>query len=126
MSEPKAPLGSIGWVDLTVPDAENVRDFYKAVVGWESGSVDMGEYQDFTMMPAGTESAVAGVCHARGGNADIPAAWMIYITVPDVAAAAKKCVEMGGEVLVGPKGEQAIFCVIKDPAGAVCGLFQAS
>jgi predicted enzyme related to lactoylglutathione lyase len=27
-------LGNIGWIDLTVPDAEAIRDFYRHVTGW--------------------------------------------------------------------------------------------
>lgn len=30
-------VGQIGWIDLTVPGAESVRDFYREVVG--SGAV---------------------------------------------------------------------------------------
>jgi len=26
--------GKIGWIDLTVPDAEAIRDFYQHVAGW--------------------------------------------------------------------------------------------
>ena len=33
--------------------------------------------------------------------------------------------ELGGEVLVGPRGEKARFCVIRDPAGAVAALYEA-
>ena len=29
-----ATRGKIGWIDMTVDDAEGVRDFYTAVVGW--------------------------------------------------------------------------------------------
>ena len=35
-------LGKIGWADLTVNDAETVRDFYRDVVGWTVQPVDMG------------------------------------------------------------------------------------
>ncbi len=34
--------GIIKWVDLTVDDAEGVRDFYSAVVGWQAVPVDVG------------------------------------------------------------------------------------
>jgi len=35
MSEQQKPeIGSLGWFDLTVPDAEKVRDFYSKVIGW--------------------------------------------------------------------------------------------
>ncbi len=118
------PNGSIAWVDLTVPDADKVRDFYKEVVGWDHEGCDMGEYEDYNMMPGGTKEPVGGICHARGSNAEMPASWMLYITVPDVDAAAAKVGERGGKVLVGPKGEKARFCVIRDPAGAVCALWE--
>ncbi len=35
-------VGKIGWIDMTVGDAPGVRDFYKAVVGWETDEIDMG------------------------------------------------------------------------------------
>lgn len=122
--EAELPLGAIAWIDLTVPNAAQVRDFYKEVVGWDHEGCDMGGYEDFNMLPPGTDQPVAGICHAVGANTGIPASWMIYITVPDVDAAAAACVEYGGEVLREPKGEQARMCVIRDPAGAVCALFE--
>ena len=73
-----AKLGTVGWIDLTVDDAESVRDFYSAVVGWRPESVDMGGYADFNMTTIDGEPR-AGVCHARGANEGIPPAWMIYI-----------------------------------------------
>jgi predicted enzyme related to lactoylglutathione lyase len=45
--ETASKAGSIAWIDLTVPDAERVRDFYCQVTGWQSESVDMKGYQDF-------------------------------------------------------------------------------
>ena len=125
MSEENKQIpGTIGWHDLTVPDADNVRDFYQAVVGWEPHPLDMGEYSDY-VMKASEDSAV-GVCHARGTNADQPAVWMMYIIVTDIEASAAKCVELGGKILKGPTGGQHNFCVIQDPAGAICSLYQAS
>ena len=59
--------GSISWTDLTVADAEAVRNFYQAVVGWTPEAQPMGEYSDFVMSADGTP--VAGICHARGENA---------------------------------------------------------
>lgn len=41
MTNSKPDIGSLGWTDLTVPDAERIRDFYQAVVGWRAEPVDM-------------------------------------------------------------------------------------
>jgi len=124
MSDPNRPHpGTIGWHDLTVPDAEKARDFYAAVVGWTPEPVDMGGYSDFNMK-AGSGEAVAGVCHAKGPNADIPPQWMMYVVVDDLERSLKECERRGGSIVAGPKGEGDRFCVIRDPAGAVCALYQ--
>lgn len=119
------PVGSISWHDLTVPDATHVRDFYSAVVGWQHTAFNMGEYSDYCMIPSAGTDPVAGVCHARGPNAGLPAQWLVYITVADIEASARKCVELGGAVIDGPKDMGGgRICVIRDPAGAVAGLYQ--
>ena len=115
--------GSIVWADLTVPDAGRIRDFYAAVVGWGSEPVSMGDYSDFSMVTPGGKAPVAGVCHARGPNANLPAQWLIYVSVPNLDASVKRCLELGGKIVDGPRsmGEKKL-CVIQDPAGAVAGL----
>ena len=117
-------LGSVAWRDLTVADAPGIRDFYSRVVGWTPAPVDMGDYSDFNMLD-GQGSPAAGICHARGENEGLPPQWLIYLLVEDVEASAERCREAGGTVLVGPKpvGPDR-FCVIRDPAGAVCALYQ--
>jgi predicted enzyme related to lactoylglutathione lyase len=121
---PATRPGLISWADLTVPDATAVQDFYRQVAGWESSEVDMGGYADYGMHPPGGGPMVAGVCHARGVNADLPAQWLVYVTVADVDAAAGRCRELGGEVLAGPRSlGGGRMCVIRDPAGAVCALY---
>ncbi len=116
--------GKIGWVDLTVDDAETLKDFYGAVVGWKTEDVDMGGYSDFNMV-AGDGQPAAGVCHARGSNAALPPQWMIYIVVPDVETSVARCTDLGGDVIVAPRGMAGgRYAVIRDPAGAVCALYQ--
>ena len=115
-------VGQIGWFDLTVDNAEEVRDFYRAVVGWTAEPLSMGEYDDYVMKDANGKGA-AGVCHRRGPNSNIPPVWLSYVTVKDVDESARECTRLGGAVLDGPRemGGQR-FCVIKDPAGAVLAL----
>lgn len=126
MSETERPaVGTIGWTDLTVPNAEEVRDFYGQVAGWTPQPLDMGGYSDFVMAAPGGK-AVAGVCHARGSNAGLPAQWLVYIVVENVDQSAARCVELGGKLIAGPKdmGGNGRYCVIQDPAGAVAALWQ--
>lgn len=121
----KPEIGSIAWTDLTVPDAVRIRDFYHEVAGWSAEPVEMGGYSDFNMLAPGGGGPVAGVCHARGSNRDLPSQWLIYIVVRDVDASIEACRERGGEVVDGPRSlGGGRFCVIRDPAGAVCALYQ--
>lgn len=123
-NEESVGFGRIVWTDLTVEGASEVREFYKEVVGWGDSPVEMGEYQDFNMHATPGGDVVAGICHARGSNAQIPPQWMIYITVEDVVRSARRCAELGGKVLLPPRalGAHGTFCIIQDPAGAVAGL----
>jgi hypothetical protein len=119
-------LGSILWIDLTVPDADRISDFYSGVVGWSPVPVDMKGYNDYNMTSPDTGDPCAGICHARGPNAGLPAQWLIYITVGNMEKSLAQCRKLGGEVLVGPKGmgNQGKYAVIRDPAGAVAALFE--
>ena len=125
MSDKKA-FGKIGWIDLTVDQADHVRDFYSQVTGWRSEPVSMGDYNDYCMIGSDGDSPVAGICHARGTNAGLPAQWMVYITVDNLEESIAKCLELGGQVIAETKdmGPDGKFCVIKDPAGAVAALFE--
>lgn len=121
----KMPPGSVMWVDLTVPDAEKVKDFYKEVVNWNPQPLSMGEYDDYNMVMPGSEQPAAGICHSRGTNSKLPPYWMIYITIVNMEESLKKCAELGGKIIDGPKNfGTSKMCIIQDPAGAYCALFE--
>ena len=127
MSEKEKPeIGSITWCDLTVSNAENVKDFYAKVIGWTPNALSMGDYDDFTMVAPESNKIAAGICHAKGSNAKLPPQWLIYITVADVDESVKQCELLGGKVISEPKSIPGYgrYCVIQDPAGAVCALFK--
>ena len=120
---PTPKPGEISWTDLTVEQAEQIRDFYQAVVGWTPEALSMGTYSDFVMNANGT--GTAGICHARGSNADLPPVWLIYITVDDLDHSLDECERLGGSLVSAPRSYGGgRYCVIKDPAGAVCALYQ--
>ena len=120
----QSKIGTIGWIDLTIKDCPQIRDFYQTVVGWKHEPVDMDGYADFSMIPPEGTEPVAGICHARRGNEAFPPQWLIYITVADINASIAKCLELGGKLIIEPLnlGSYGYICVIQDPAGAVCAL----
>ena len=95
------------------------------MVGWDYIPEDMGGYDDYHMLVMPTGDSVAIVCHARGENADLPLVWLIYIAVDDVEKSVQTCLEKGGELLAEPRDMAGgNSCVIRDPAGAICGLYR--
>lgn len=132
---PGQNIGHILWTDLTVPDADNVRQFYEAVIGWSSSPVEMEDRTDFSMLAPGDAPArpeehrqvVAGICNKVGELADFPSQWLLYFGVGDLDASIKACEENGGKCLTRAITMGASrYCVIEDPAGAVCGIFESN
>lgn len=119
--------GRIAWLDLTVPDASGTRDFYRDVVGWYAEDVDMsdasGRYTDHVLcMPDGT--SVAGVCHARGVNADLPPVWLICLPVGDLGESLSRVRDEGGQIVDARTGGSSdhAYAVIRDPVGLCLAL----
>lgn len=105
--------------------ADRVRDFYSKVVGWKPQAVDMGGYSDYAMVAPATKQMVAGVCWKRGVNAGLPSQWLVYLTVKALKKSIAACLKLGGKVIAGPRDlSGGRFAVVRDPAGAVCALFE--
>ncbi len=111
--------GQILWHDLTVDHAEQISDFYQGVLGWKKEGLSMGEYDDYVIKNSKDGEVIAGVCHARGVNKDLPPQWLMYVKVVNLDESLSKCVELGGKVL-GEKRKmgEGYYSLIQDPAGA--------
>jgi hypothetical protein len=120
----KHTIGTLYHFDLTVPNADTVRDFYSAVLGWVPEPLSMGDYDDYVMKVPDGETWVSGVCHARGPNADLPAQWLVHISVESIDKSLGHVRELGGKQLTPIKGSEGEYryCVIEDPGGAVIAI----
>ena len=118
-------IGEIVWVDLTVPNADKVREFYLAVTGWKANAFRVADYDDYVITTPENKQTVAGICHARGENAALPPHWLIYIKVRSLDESIAAAQRSGGEVIAGPKQfGGARFCVLRDPAGAAFAVME--
>jgi len=65
-------------------------------------------------------------CHARGQNAGLPAAWLVYITVDDLDAALAEATSLGGSLISESGGVEVEprFAVLRDPTGAAFALME--
>lgn len=126
-SKSEVPMGRIYWLDLTIPDASATRDFYIEVIGWGREDVPMKDgsqrYDDYNMLRQ-DGSPAAGICSARGVNADLPAVWMIYLPVGDLDESLRRVESEGGNVLRAVRDAEgtARYAVVKDPVGAFVAL----
>lgn len=127
MSEPAPRPGTLIGFDLTVQDAESIRDFCASVVGWKPVPLLMGDHEDH-FMETEDGQVVAGVCHALGDNADLPPQWLTYVVVTDLDECLRRSAAAGGTqvgAIRGGDGEPR-FAVIRVPAGAHLALMQMS
>lgn len=124
MSSPPLRTGFIKWADLTVENAEAVRDFYAGVVGWRPVGMPVEGREDFVMLHPQSGDPAAGVCHQAGSLEGLPQQWLVYVTVEDLDDSIVATDELGGRVVFGPRESEALgrWCVVEDPAGAVMAL----
>ena len=116
-------IGKLIWSDLTVDNAEKIRNFYCSVVGWTFADQSMGNYSDYNIISPEDNEVVTGICHQKGVNSKLPPQWINYVTVASLEQALEKCKLLGGTVIDGPRNMgQSDFAVIMDPAGAFLGL----
>ena len=125
MAEHAGPaVGSIVHFDLTIPDADGIRDFYASVIGWDVDAIDMGGYSDYVMKQPTDGNPAAGICHQQGINTGLPPVWIAYIQVENLTNSVNRALELGGSIVSDrrePDNDWS-FVVIRDPAGSVLAL----
>ncbi len=115
-------IGTQGWLDLTVDDADAARAFYSSVLGWTPNGIQMtdeqGAYEDHVMLAG--EAPVGGICNRRGDNHKLPPVWLPYFVVASLETALATALSQGAELIDGRQK----MAVVRDPAGAVFALWQ--
>ncbi len=113
--------GWIGWHELLADDWEQVFGFYGELFGWQkadAAALSAGTYQSFS---AGGQT-IGGMVTKRPSQP--VAAWLYFIDVGDVEAAAERVKAAGGNIFEGPlelsSGSWIIRCT--DPQGATFAL----
>jgi uncharacterized protein len=115
-----APGGGapVDWFEVLGTDAARTQRFYAETFGWHVTHGDAG----YSMVDTGTGRGIRG-----GIGAGQPGPWItVYASVPDVAAALARAVELGGSGLHGPIAvdDHMQTGALRDPAGNVFGVYQ--
>jgi predicted enzyme related to lactoylglutathione lyase len=114
----------VNWNELASPDLSASKAFYSRHFGFEfNEAMDMGPMGDYCFIDHHGQR-LGGVMQRQDDAERQPPAWLFYIGVPSIAAAARAIGANGGKVLAGPRelptGEWIV--VATDPAGAGFGL----
>ena len=113
--------GSWLWYELMSTDPQGAKVFYEAVVGWQiaAGAEGSDEY-GFLTAPDG--EMVGGLLHLTPDMAEHGArpAWIGYVGVDDVDAAASAIEGQGGKVLMPAREVEMAgrIAMVADPGGA--------
>lgn len=119
-------IGCLTWNELATADPEAARAFYAGLFGWDFEAMDTGDAPGYWIV------AHSGAASGRGGGireqgpqeAGVPPHWLPYFTVGSPDAAAETAEARGGGVLAQPMDLPAgRIAVLRDPAGAVFGVF---
>ena len=122
MDERMKTHGDFGWYDLMTDNVDEARDFYTAVIGWNTEVMDIGK-GPYTVLKVG-DRPVAGMMAKPAQAVGAPTAWTCYVTVDDVDARVAKVAGAGGTVIVAPVDIPTVgrMAVIQDPTGGVIGI----
>jgi predicted enzyme related to lactoylglutathione lyase len=102
------------WAEFWTADPGRAANFYRDVFGYSVGAAD-GKATGFQLSAGGR--ARAGVL--RSPDTELPAAWIPYVRVDDVAATVARARAAGGRVVVEPRAHyRSQVAVLVDPLGA--------
>jgi len=127
MEQSKPKVGQFCWTDLTLDQPETVKEFYKEIFGWKEFPVKMkdgeDEYNDFAMAIDETTPG-GGICNNRGTNHGMPAQWITYFNVENIAETIKICLDKGGSIVKEnlKKDGTYNYAILKDPMGIIFGV----
>jgi len=118
--------GKVIWAELVTPDLADAKRFYGGLFGWTFEDIRAGRVKYSVARLAG--APVAGLVQRTPprGRQSQPA-WLTFLSIPDVRAAAAVIAAHGGKQLSSPhayreRGQQAVYA---DPQGAVFAIMNS-
>ena len=120
------PEGVPSWIDIEQPDLPAAMAFYGGLFGWSFESAE-GPHGDSAYVVARYDGREAAGLAAHDASLGASPTWNTYVAVTDAEAAARRVVEAGGTVRMGPieagRADRTVLAI--DPAGAAFRLWEA-
>jgi predicted enzyme related to lactoylglutathione lyase len=118
----RGDFNTLCWNELTTPDSEGAREFYKTLFGW-----NLKVTPEYTEISVGS-TGVGGIMQITPEMQGMPTAWTPYICVADADATVEKIKSGGGQVFMGPHEIPNVgrFAGCADPQGAMFNIIRPS
>lgn len=116
------------WHELMSSDPERAKTFYQEVIGLSTTPLEGAPFPYTVWLQDG--SPVGGLVPPQGAQTGWPSGpkphWVSSFATADVDQAVERAQKLGGQVLVPPTDIPKFgrAAVLKDPEGAVFGIFQ--
>jgi predicted enzyme related to lactoylglutathione lyase len=120
--------GSFCWFELGTTDQTAAKAFYASLFGWDAHDTPLGPDEAYTVFKhGGRDAAACYTIRQEQRDQGVPPHWMIYVTVADADAGARRAAELGGTVIVQPfdVSDLGRMAVLQDPTGATFSIWQA-
>lgn len=113
--------GTFSWVELSTPEADDAKRFYRELFGWQTEAASATATQDGAAVAAISEQP------ERQRSAGVPPHWLSYVTVASADEVAARVDGLGGSLHAGPfeVADTARVAIVTDPTGAILGLWEA-
>jgi predicted enzyme related to lactoylglutathione lyase len=111
-------------VELATSDLAKAKDFYAKLFDWE---LDDSKMDDYTLIGVGEHEYGVGGGMMKAPMPNMPSSWLAYVAVSDVTTATEKAKSLGATIIkeVTPVEGFGWFSIIRDPTGAVLGLWKS-
>lgn len=121
--------GTFSWIDLAAHDLDAAERYYTQLFGWKADRMPFGpgENDIYVMLRKdGHDAAAVYTMDPMQKSQGMPSAWLSYVTVESVDAAAAKARELGATIMADPFDVMDVgrMALVGDPAGALFALWQ--
>jgi len=119
--------GSFCWFELATTDQTRAKTFYMSLLGWDVADMPIGPADLYSIFKVeGRDVAAAYTMRAEQRAQGVPPNWLVYVSVHDADATAKRVPAVHGTVLAPPfdVGESGRMAVLADPTGATFAIWE--
>ncbi len=121
--------GTFSWIDLAAHDLDAAERYYTQMFGWKADRMPFGpgENDIYVMLRKdGHDAAAVYTMDPTQKSQGMPSAWLSYVTVESVDAAAAKARELGATVMADAFDVMDVgrMALIGDPTGALFAVWQ--